>query len=1219
MDRIYMKLTATLDGKNDPAKSEWSGPNILFYDNGDETKFKIRYKFPTWPCTKCAKPVPIENTLCFGCDKTPRNSVQPLDLPIEVEAVRRQIHAREHISNLLNQMDQRGRTVLMYAAENGHLGILEELLPFMSPNDIRTNDNHGKTALDLALARKLVCTKNPLDLSNDETLTCVELIRRRSSLQIKPTIDPHSFGFDSTCHGDCDAANQISKKNTKNDCLCDLAKSKKWGELEEIFTAPVSGDVLNAKDDDTGDTVAHVLCREGKVKLLELLLKQSALDLEIPNNCYKYPLYEAMKKDRVGCEADESNDYQLALLNKKAKCYQMIMDKFALMEQDRLSLYYQANVPSIYVAEKHRQAKQSALHAAILHNQSKSVVDEISQDELIDVDEKDEDGNTALILAVQSKSKLAEDYVDILLLSEADIDATNNENRTALMIAAVDGNVAVVELLLQNMAEIDIQDKDGKTCLDLVEQLTLGSLKTGSMSELVTPHTKIKSLLTAEKQTRANSVDFRDKLVKTSVGMTSEEAFLQGGFRKTVNCSPKLARSFLDDCVVINRHDVEFSQLKEIYGEDVETSVLNSILNLKSDDPDFVMEARKECLEHVVMRRVMEIKRELFGQRKYLEQLIMNMLLLVTSTISSISFDEKLNYGDESSNLPRELLTIGLAAVLFALLGFIFVQLLRPRYLWQISRYLYDGNYAFDPQLELPNLPVKKQRAKMLIVYAISLSTLVVAIPILCLMKWHNILRYFPIFNNVVLWLTVSFFLVTEVQEARAGVAKYFKSDINKAQMAIYLIIFFVFVPLKLNIVTFGMLPDTLMSVEVGIGSFISIMLWVLTVQFLEVVPSASYLLPMMSNLLQDVWNFFILFGVPNGLITFYQLFKQTDDESFATITQSFITTYFVTFGQLPLDSLKAFDEDKEAQKGKNNFLATCAVLLMMFHAAVVVVLLLNMLLAMMNKTFETGVEEAKTEALASYAKCIIRLEESMNKDKHGIIDLIHFKDVNGQLVLNPIFNETVPKPQLQIPDEQEAAINAYQKTKTEWIELIDDLNSISVDELQKLEGGLLHTQHFVTFDVTAVLHGEFDLIKQTRAHFDEYVEMAKKTRGQDPANALKKLDGLVKKEVIKFEDDMKREWHSKKKSFEHKQCVLVHQMAFKANLDDLLSTFKSNILFHYESILARESEKAEEPTLNDHSTRRVGERNHLTKKWPNMKKEGKRWLPTWTSSCNLC
>ncbi|KAH9182993.1 hypothetical protein AeNC1_015031, partial [Aphanomyces euteiches] len=578
MDRIYPTMTAVLDGKYDPTKSEWSGLTVMRNIDGEEGKGKIRYMIPMWPCTQCSKPVPIEDTLCFSCDKTPRQTVQPLELPFELDNVRRQIQARVHISKILNQQDRLGRTVLMYAAENGSLGILEELLLFMSPEDIRTNDNDGKAALDIAAAGKLVCAMDSLKLlSNDELLHCIELIRRRSCLQILPATIPNSFREDMNCCGDCAKTNKT--RNGEEAELCKLADKNNWKELESILSSPVSGEMLNARD--KGTTVTHLVCREGKTDILKLLLEQTELNLEEYDEGYKYPLYEAMKNDRVGCvelllrfgvspmalEAYESDDYQINLLDEKAKCYQLIMDTYDLMEREDLRLYYLANVPSIQAAEKHKQAKESALHAAILRQQSKNVVDKLTQ----------EGG-----------------------------------------------------------------DLKKKTCLDLLSEFDRKASNSGKKMAIVTQHEKIKDLLTAEKQSRANTVEFRDKLVQSLVGMTRDEAFLKGGFRKAINCSPELARTFLDDCVVINRHDIKFSALEQIYGQIVETSVLHSIIELKTDDPDFIMEARKKCLEHVVMRRVMQIKWEIFGQRKYIEQLMMNMLLLVTSTVSSIIFD-----GDE--------------------------------------------------------------------------------------------------------------------------------------------------------------------------------------------------------------------------------------------------------------------------------------------------------------------------------------------------------------------------------------------------------------------------------------------------------------------------------------------------------------------------------------------------------------------------------------------
>ncbi|ETW04194.1 hypothetical protein H310_04539 [Aphanomyces invadans] len=1142
MERVYEKTIVKMDGKYDAAKAEWIGTAVSTDSDGDTSNSRFVYKIPLWTCLKCSKAVPIENSVCFTCDRSRR-------------------------------MNTHGRTALMHAADFGRSSILEQILLYMNFADFCTNDYEGKTALDIALSRKLTCANNSYHRTNDETLTCVELLRRRSCLQIKPTAIPDTFAWDKLCCGDCEQSGGNSKE--KEVSLFALAKSKNWDELEAQLQSPLEGVILNAQDPDSGSTVTHIVCQEGKHKILKLLLDQSALDLDIFNNEYYYPLYEAMKKDRVSCvqlllhhgvpptalEAYETDEYQLTLLNPKARCYKYIHDRITLMGREDLKDYYRANVPSVRVAEKHRQDKQTALHAAIIHSQLPPTIELLAQDDLIDVDAKDKNGNTAMMIAARGEFEDALEYIKILISHEASIDEANMHGKTALMIASVAGHVDIVEFLLQSMADIDIQDLDGRTCLDLVNKCDLG---TSSKTKVVTSHSKIKDLLTKEVQVRENSVEFRDKLAKSLMGMSSEEAFLQGGFRKAVNCNPSLARTFLDDSVVISRHDVEFSQLEEIYGEDNETSTLNALLNLKSDDPDYILEARQQCLEHIVIRRMLQIKWELFGLRKYIEQLMMNFLLLVTSTVSSVVFKDKMD-------IQKGPVIIGVTAVVLTIVTFIFVQLLRPRSFWCLARYFHDGSFRFEPSMEIPELSEKKRRARTLLFQVVLLLTAALVVPILLLMSLFGVDKYFATFNNFVLWLTVSFFLITELQELRAGVLKYFESNINKAQMTIYIVIFFVFVPMKLE---FFYVDKT---VQIGIGSFITIMLWVLTVQFLEVVPSASYLLPMMSRLLTDVWNFFILFGVfQMGLtITFYQLFKHQNDEAFGTITQSFITTYFVTFGELPLDSLKSFG-------GDDDFLSTCAVVLIMFHAAVVVILLLNVLLAMMNKTVDSGFEKAKTEALASYAQCILRLEESMNLNKDETIELIHFKSGDGELVLNPIFHEHLAKSDIQIPDEQEAGIEAYQKTKIAWLDTMNSLKSSTFASFESLRKGLNHVQHFVTFDVPATLEVEFALIQKVQTQLDEYIEYAKKTRGQDVDNSLKKLDALVKKTLSTFEDNMLRVWNDKKQSQAHKQCTLLHQMTYKKSIGEILKTLRTEIQSNIEKEIAdAKARAAPEPKLS--------------------------------------
>ena len=57
--------------------------------------------------------------------------------------------------------------------------------------------------------------------------------------------------------------------------------------------------------------------------------------------------------------------------------------------------------------------------------------------------------------------------IDILLARGATLDAADNRGRTALMIAAVQGDAATIDILLRRGADRGLKDKEGKTALDL--------------------------------------------------------------------------------------------------------------------------------------------------------------------------------------------------------------------------------------------------------------------------------------------------------------------------------------------------------------------------------------------------------------------------------------------------------------------------------------------------------------------------------------------------------------------------------------------------------------------------------------------------------------------------------------------------------------------------------------------------------------------------------
>ena len=82
--------------------------------------------------------------------------------------------------------------------------------------------------------------------------------------------------------------------------------------------------------------------------------------------------------------------------------------------------------------------------------------------EMIDVDSQDDNGMTALMIAI---GKNREDIVRLLLEYGADVDIKNNTGNTALMRASLRGYINIVRLLLEYRANVDIKNTRYETAL----------------------------------------------------------------------------------------------------------------------------------------------------------------------------------------------------------------------------------------------------------------------------------------------------------------------------------------------------------------------------------------------------------------------------------------------------------------------------------------------------------------------------------------------------------------------------------------------------------------------------------------------------------------------------------------------------------------------------------------------------------------------------------
>merc|ERR1719495_3062162 len=84
---------------------------------------------------------------------------------------------------------------------------------------------------------------------------------------------------------------------------------------------------------------------------------------------------------------------------------------------------------------------------------------------IADVNAKDSGGSTPLISAARNQVGYGFENTKILLDNGADVNATDNYQKTALMTAAYQGVPKVVSLLIQHHADVNAKDQEGLTAL----------------------------------------------------------------------------------------------------------------------------------------------------------------------------------------------------------------------------------------------------------------------------------------------------------------------------------------------------------------------------------------------------------------------------------------------------------------------------------------------------------------------------------------------------------------------------------------------------------------------------------------------------------------------------------------------------------------------------------------------------------------------------------
>ncbi|KAF0716859.1 Aste57867_2624 [Aphanomyces stellatus] len=692
-----------------------------------------------------------------------------------------------------------------------------------------------------------------------------------------------------------------------------------------------------------------------------------------------------------------------------------------------------------------------------------------------DIDKFDVDGRSALMYAVQTRNvKL----VQVLLTYGPNVDATDITGKTALMLAVDMGDHVLASLLLHEFADIDVEDYEGNTALTLVSDVIMNN-QDMDVDDWIT----CKSLLKKENIFRATSPEYRQRFqAKIEAHIRKAPGFHDALFRRAVNLHPEFGAMFLDECLVVERHSLSFHHLNQLYGTNARSSALYHLLH--PQNPDMQHRINKSILSHLAMRRVLELKWELFGQRFYVEQLLLYLLLVTSMSLSVLTngMTDKQGHGD----MPELLLTLWVVVVSFVTAGSIVVHFLHPEWLWSFARGLHDWRWtSFDPTLVIPNLDQLKYRARryLLLLSLVATSLLALALHA-CLTR---VLRMpnacddtFYVLNSLVLWVTAAYFLRLEMKELlgasgsirqglaslygprrarqhkqfKTGAKEYFGSATNVWQLVLYLLVLLVYVPCSVASNS-KMQPwnqdgrlDSLPRFVLVLGTFIALSLWLLCVQFLEIHPTSGFLLPMLPSLLADVSNFALLYAaVQGGFTTIFYVLERGADQQISKFWAVFTRTYFVMFGQMLDDKEKRVPEKSALS---DTAIETYYTVLTMVHAAVVVVLLLNLLMAMMNTTLGRGLERAKAEALASYAQCILRMEMSMGGTAAETTMYLR-RPHEGDKWLNPAFDAAKHTAEFATTEEDLETLRALDESAKEWHVGMESLRRGTLDQWHQL------------------------------------------------------------------------------------------------------------------------------------------------------------------------
>ncbi|XP_065334532.1 uncharacterized protein LOC135935876 [Cloeon dipterum] len=362
----------------------------------------------------------------------------------------------------LNRCDNEGRTALQLAAESGNVDLVKLLLE--NNADLTHADKVGRTPLHLAAESGNVDLVEWL-LKNNADLTQMDMKGKNA---IHYAIEnERMLRFLNEKNGD------LVKQRTKyGDTTLHLALKRNGGVTEEIalwIIGQVDDDVLNAKN-DSGETPLLLACRNGWCRAAELLLSRNV----------EVNVSDANGKTAMHYAAEYVNLYLLKLLHEKGVDLTLRDNKgmnalHHAAEKGNLSLVKLLHEKGVDLTLTDNQG-MNALHHALENFEVVLFLHE-KNNELLG--QRLQNGDTALHFALKTWDIDTDIIRWLVEQCEIDLNVTNSEGETPLMLACMNRRWNVSKILLDKRVDIHVKDKNGRTALhyavnsyhDLVQEL----------------------------------------------------------------------------------------------------------------------------------------------------------------------------------------------------------------------------------------------------------------------------------------------------------------------------------------------------------------------------------------------------------------------------------------------------------------------------------------------------------------------------------------------------------------------------------------------------------------------------------------------------------------------------------------------------------------------------------------------------------------------------